>query len=166
MKITFTTQSPEQTEAVGYLLGSVVPRGTLIALEGDLAAGKTCLVRGMTRYFAKDAPVHSPTFTLVNQYGNDVPLYHLDLYRLGGPDELADLGYEELFDSDGVCAVEWSERAEGLLPEDRIEVKIAHGGGDCRNFVLVNRGIALPEDLEARITTRLQESDATTVVVD
>jgi tRNA threonylcarbamoyladenosine biosynthesis protein TsaE len=151
VELRFKTTSPEETEAVGFLLGGMLPRGTLIALEGDLAAGKTCLVRGMARFFAREAPVHSPTFTLVNQYGEDAPLYHLDLYRLGGPEELADLGYEEIFDSEGVCAVEWSERATGLLPEERIDIQLDHGGGDVRNFRLVNRGIALPKDWDSQI---------------
>ncbi|MCF6286297.1 MAG: tRNA (adenosine(37)-N6)-threonylcarbamoyltransferase complex ATPase subunit type 1 TsaE [Candidatus Hydrogenedentes bacterium] len=155
MELTFRTESPEQTEAVGFLLGALVPRGTLIALEGDLAAGKTCLVRGMARFFAQNAPVHSPTFTLVNQYGSDTPLYHLDLYRLGGPEDLADLGYEELFEPDGVCVVEWSERAEGLLPVERIDIQLAHGGGDRRTFRMLNRGIVLPEDWDKQILSLL-----------
>jgi len=155
MELTFETESPEQTEEVGFLLGALAPRGTLFALKGDLAAGKTCLVRGMARFFQQNAPVHSPTFTLVNQYGTDVPLYHLDLYRLGGPDELADLGYEEIFDSNGVCVVEWAERAEGLLPEERIDISLAHGGGDVRHFQLANRGIALPEGWDRQLRALL-----------
>jgi tRNA threonylcarbamoyladenosine biosynthesis protein TsaE len=160
MELQFETKSPEQTEALGFLLGGLVPRGTLIALEGDLAAGKTCLVRGMAKFFEQHAPVHSPTFTLVNQYGTDVPLYHLDLYRLGGPEELVELGYEEIFDSEGVCVVEWSERAEGLLPDERIDIKLAHGGGDVRTFHLRNLGIALPEDWAQQIQGLLVENAA------
>lgn len=152
MELSFETHSPEETEAVGYLLGSMLPGGTLVALEGDLAAGKTCLVRGMTRFFAQDAPVHSPTFTLVNQYGDaEAPLYHLDLYRLGGAEELADLGYEEIFDSPGICVVEWAERAEGLLPDARIHMQLAHGGGDRRTFHMTNHGIDLPADWTVHI---------------
>lgn len=143
--LNFETKSPEETEAVGFQLAKMVPPGTLVALQGDLAAGKTCLVRGMAKYFAENAPVHSPTFTLVNQYGDITPLYHLDLYRLGDPKELADLGYEEIFDSDGVCVVEWSERAEGFLPNHRIDIRLAHGGGDVRTFHITNYGIELPE---------------------
>lgn len=155
MELSFETHSPEETESIGYLLGSMLPSGTLVALEGDLAAGKTCLVRGMTRYFDQRAPVHSPTFTLVNQYGDDeAPLYHLDLYRLGGAEELADLGYEEIFDSKGICVVEWAERAEGLLPAERIHIQLAHGGGDRRTFQLTNHGVALPDDWVAQVRAR------------
>lgn len=155
MEHTFETQSPEETEAVGYVLAGLIPRGTLVALQGELAAGKTCLVRGMARQFDNGAPVHSPTFTLVNQYGGEYPLYHLDLYRLGEPDELADLGYEELFDSDGLCVVEWPERAGGLLPDERIIISISHGGGDRRHFRITSQGIALPDDWYARIMAAL-----------
>jgi len=147
----FETYSPEQTEEAGFVLASLLPKGTLVALHGDLAAGKTCFVRGMARCFDQHAPVHSPTFTLVNQYGTDMPLYHLDLYRLGGPDELADLGYEEVFDSEGVCVVEWAERAEGLLPAQRVDIHLAHGGGDRRTLDFINRGVDLPGDIESRL---------------
>ena len=97
------TRDPNVTERLGCALAGLLPAGAVVALFGDLATGKTCLVRGMAAHFAGGAPVHSPTFTLVNQYGADPALYHLDLYRLGGPEELADLGYEELFEPDGVC---------------------------------------------------------------
>lgn len=155
MEFTIKSESPEQTEEAGYLLAELVPRGTLVALCGDLAAGKTCFVRGMARGFDELAPVHSPTFTLVNQYGTDTPLYHLDLYRLGGPEELADLGYEEIFDSEGVCVVEWAERAEGLLPAQRLDIHLAHAGGDARTLRFHNLGIALPTDFEARLRSVL-----------
>lgn len=157
MEFRFETYSPEQTEEAGFVLASLLPKGTLVALHGDLAAGKTCFVRGMARCFDQHAPVHSPTFTLVNQYGADMPLYHLDLYRLGGPEELADLGYEEVFDSEGVCVVEWAERAEGFLPKQRIEIHFAHGGGDRRTLDFVNRGIALPVDIAFRLRGALTE---------
>ena len=139
-----TTSSPGETEALGRALAGLLPRGCVLALRGDLATGKTCLVRGMAARFADTAPVHSPTFTLVNQYGADPVLYHLDLYRLAGPEELADLGYEELFDSDGVCVVEWAERADGLLPEARVDIDLVHAGGDRRRLTITNRGVLPP----------------------
>ena len=136
-----TTVSAEETEELGKALAALLPRGSVLALRGDLATGKTCLVRGMARHFAAGAPVHSPTFTLVNQYGADPALYHLDLYRLGGPEEVADLGYEELFDPDGICVVEWAERADGLFPATRIDIDLAHAGGDRRKLRIVNHGL-------------------------
>ncbi len=145
------TRAPEQTEAIGRVLSDMLPAGTLVALYGDLATGKTCLVRGMASTIGGNEPVHSPTFTLVNQYGEEKPLYHLDLYRLDGPEMLADLGYEELFDGDGVCAVEWAERAEGLLPGAHLEVRLQHAGGDRRVLTFASHGVALPSDFEARL---------------
>lgn len=151
MHLELQTASPDQTECLGETLAALLPAGTLIALYGDLATGKTCLVRGMARYAGGSAPVHSPTFTLVNQYGDERPLYHLDLYRLGGPDMLADLGYEEIFDGTGLCAVEWAERAEGLLPEARVEIHLEHAGGDRRSIRITALGVALPQDATARM---------------
>ncbi len=136
-----TTASAEETESLGQALAPMLPRGCVLALRGDLATGKTCLVRGMARHFAEGVPIHSPTFTLVNQYGHDPALYHLDLYRLGGPGEVADLGYEELFDSDGICVVEWADRAEGLFPVTRVDIELAHAGHDRRRIIIANHGI-------------------------
>ena len=141
MKLELVTHSPEETEALGMALARLLPQGAAVALRGDLATGKTCLVRGMAAHFAQGAPVHSPTFTLVNEYGDATRLYHLDLYRLGGPEEMADLGYEELFDSDGVCVVEWAERAEELLPNQRLDIDLAHGGGDTRRIKMTNHNL-------------------------
>jgi tRNA threonylcarbamoyladenosine biosynthesis protein TsaE len=135
------TRTPEATELLGSALAGLLPDGVVVALFGDLATGKTCLVRGMAAHYAGGAPVHSPTFTLVNQYGVDPALFHLDLYRLGGPEELADLGYEELFEPDGVCVVEWAERAGVLLPQKRLDVRLFHAGGDARKLVFDDRGV-------------------------
>ena len=140
--LTLMTNTPEATERLGRVLAERTPTGTVIALYGDLATGKTCLVRGMSRHFAGDEPIHSPTFTLVNEYGEHPKLYHLDLYRLGGAEELIELGCEELFDSpDGLCAVEWAERAGVMLPETHLEIYLEHAGGDKRQLRIESRGI-------------------------
>jgi tRNA threonylcarbamoyladenosine biosynthesis protein TsaE len=119
----------------------LLPDGSVVALHGDLAAGKTCLVRGMSAALGAGVPVHSPTFTLVNEYVGGRRLMHLDLYRLGEPEEFADLGYEELLEPDGVCVIEWAERAGGLLPARRLEVFLEHGGGDIRKMTFRNWGV-------------------------
>lgn len=151
MAIDIETTAPEQTESIGRLLAELLPAGTLVALYGDLATGKTCLVRGMASHLGEGEPVHSPTFTLVNRYGEDRPLYHLDLYRLDGPEMLADLGYEEIFDGRGLCVVEWAERAEGLLPAEHLEIQLQHAGGDRRRLTLIAHGVSLAPDLETRL---------------
>ena len=126
--------SPEETERMGEHLATVLPEGTVVALHGDLATGKTCLVRGMARVFGPSDLVHSPTFTLVNRYGTGPFLYHLDLYRLRGPEETLDLGIEELMAPDGICVVEWAERAEGILPDGCLRLYLEHLGGDKRRI--------------------------------
>lgn len=130
--------SPEETERLGGILAEIMPRG-VVALRGDLASGKTCFVRGMAHYFGASLAVHSPTFTLINEYGQDRKLYHFDLYRLSGPYEVEDLGVAELFASDALCAVEWADRAEPLLPAQRVEVLFEHLGNDRRRVTFTNR---------------------------
>ena len=148
--LVLTTESAAQTREVGGRLAEMLKclgnrsGGRVVALRGDLATGKTCLVQGMAERLLLDNPVHSPTFTVVNEYGTSPTLYHLDLYRLSGPEELADLGYEEIFDSEAICAVEWSERAEEVLPEERLDVLLEHAGAENRRIQFEDRGL-LPE---------------------
>lgn len=148
------TQAPEETERLGKALAGLLGNGAVVALRGDLATGKTCLVRGMAGHFTSEPGVHSPTFTLVNRYGEEPPLYHLDLYRLAGPDELADLGYEELFDPDGVCVIEWAERAGNLLPMRRVDLFLEHAGGDLRRIEIHSGGV-LPEGWQKTLENAL-----------
>jgi len=144
-ELELTTDSEAETEALGLALAQLMAGGGVVALRGDLAAGKTCFVRGMARAFQDTGYVHSPTFTLVNEYGDARKLYHLDLYRLSGPRDLIDLGYEEIFEGPQVTAVEWAERAEGLLPVARVEVALEHAGGDQRRVCIEDHGV-LPSD--------------------
>jgi tRNA threonylcarbamoyladenosine biosynthesis protein TsaE len=142
--VQITTRSEAETEALGMTLARLLRPGSVVALRGDLAAGKTCLVRGMARALTGDAAVHSPTFTLVNEYGSPPALYHFDLYRLRGPEELFALGYEERFGGTAMAAVEWAERAEPLLPAHRVEIAMRHAGGDIREIRIRDLG-CLPE---------------------
>ncbi|MEA3364628.1 MAG: tRNA (adenosine(37)-N6)-threonylcarbamoyltransferase complex ATPase subunit type 1 TsaE [Candidatus Hydrogenedentes bacterium] len=135
------TSSPEETRALGAALAGLLPRGSVVALRGDLATGKTCLVSGMAEYFAQADYVHSPTFTLVNQYGEDPALLHVDLYRLSGAEEVAELGYAELFDSEDICVIEWADRAESLLPEVRLDIFLEHAAHDLRRIRMCNRNL-------------------------
>jgi len=121
---TVETNTPEETWAfASELLADIAP-GTIMALHGDLGAGKTCFVQGLARALGINEPITSPTYTLVCNYSGTLPLHHLDLYRLGGPDEVLGLGIEEYFDPTGITAIEWAERAEGLLPRDLLHIKI------------------------------------------
>jgi tRNA threonylcarbamoyladenosine biosynthesis protein TsaE len=150
--VRLTTGSEAETRRLGALLTGLLPLPCVVALRGDLGAGKTCLVSGMAETAGGTAPTHSPTFTLVNEYPGSPTLYHVDLYRLSEPAEALDLGVEEFFASPGepaphpqaVCVVEWAERAGALLPDQRLDVTLEHAGGDRRRITLLDQGI-LPE---------------------
>jgi tRNA threonylcarbamoyladenosine biosynthesis protein TsaE len=127
------TASPDETIALGRRLAAALQPGDVVALYGDLGAGKTHLVKGICAGLGvAPAAVTSPTFTLVNEYRGDLPVFHFDAYRVERPDEFFDLGYEDYFFGDGVSLVEWPERVEGLIPPEAIRLRLAHGGGDVR----------------------------------
>ena len=110
---TFISHSPAETEALGETWGRAAQHGQVIALSGDLGAGKTQLVKGIARGLGVTARVHSPTFTLVNEYGGGrLRLFHLDLYRLETPAQILSAGIEEFLSPDGVAVIEWAERLE------------------------------------------------------
>src|SRR5476651_2721992 len=110
---TFISQSPAETEALGEKLGRAAERGFVIALSGDLGAGKTQFVKGIARGLGISARVHSPTFTLVNEYGGGrLKLFHLDLYRLETREQILSAGIRDFLAPDGVAVIEWAERIE------------------------------------------------------
>ncbi len=105
------SHSPAETEALGESWGRSAQPGTIIGLSGELGAGKTQLVKGLARGLGIATRVHSPTFALVNHYsGGRLPLFHLDLYRLEGPEQIAAAGLEEYLHAEGVTVIEWAER--------------------------------------------------------
>ncbi len=112
--LTIETQSADETVRLGMLLGGLLEKPLLIRLAGDLGAGKTCITQGVARGLdvPDDEPVTSPSYTLMNQYSGRLPLYHFDLYRLTGADDLEDLGFSDYLDADGVTVVEWGDRFE------------------------------------------------------
>ena len=120
----YTTNSPDQTEAIGQALGQTVKAGTVIAYSGDLGAGKTAFTRGLARGLGITEPVTSPTYTIVNEYlSGRLPLFHFDMYRLRSADDLWDIGWEDYLERGGVCAVEWAENVEEAM-EDALWVHI------------------------------------------
>ncbi len=132
----YITNSPEETEAVGSALGRILPPGTVLAYRGDLGAGKTAFTRGLARGLGCTDIVTSPTYTIVNEYlSGKMPLFHFDMYRLGGSDELWDIGWEDYLDRGGICAVEWSENVSDAL-ENPIFVTIAKLGESCRRITV------------------------------
>ena len=122
----YVSHSEAETEAMGRRLAAVLAPGAVVAYRGDLGMGKTAFTRGLARGLGYEGRVTSPTFTIVNEYeGKGPPLFHFDMYRLEGAEELFDIGWEDYLDRGGVCAVEWSERVEEALPGDAVTVTIA-----------------------------------------
>jgi len=128
------TRNPEETEAVGERLGRALGPGDVVALTGDLGAGKTCFIRGLARGLDVRQPVSSPTFVLVNQYAGRVPVYHLDAYRTGSLTEVLDLGFDEYVSGDGVTVIEWADTLRPLIPADAVWVHIAGLGDEPRTI--------------------------------
>ncbi len=135
--MTYTTNSPQETESLGFSLAADLTPGTVIAYRGDLGAGKTAFTRGLARGLGYLEPVTSPTYTIVNEYlGGRLPLFHFDMYRLHSADDLWDIGWEDYLDRGGICAVEWSENVEDAL-EGAITVTIEKTGEDSRRITIL-----------------------------
>ena len=120
----FTTNDAESTLRIGHLLAQVLAPGDVVTLSGELGSGKTCLVQGICRGLCVIDDVTRPTYTLVNEYRGDIPVYHFDLYRLEDEISVLDLGFEEYIDGRGVCLVEWADKFPFILPDTRIDVAI------------------------------------------
>ena len=122
--IQIQVNSPEQTLKLGEIIGKSLNPGTIIALVGELGAGKSVLVKGLAKGLGVEEEPNSPTFVIMNCYEGRLPLFHFDLYRVADEDELIAMGYEEFFFGEGVAAVEWADRVPGIFPEEAIEIEI------------------------------------------
>ena len=134
--MTFTTNSPVETEAIGAALGKILQPGTVIAYRGDLGAGKTAFTRGLARGLGYQEPVTSPTYTVCNEYlGGRLPLFHFDMYRLRSAEDLWDIGWDDYLARGGICAVEWSENVDEAM-ENAVYVTIEKTGEESRRITL------------------------------
>lgn len=134
--LTFYTSSESETEALGERFSRSLHSGAVIAMYGDLGAGKTAFVRGMARGMDLDCRVSSPTFTIVNEYLGTRDLIHFDMYRLSSADELFDIGWEDYIRRDAVCVVEWSENVEDAFFGDEIKISIEKIGDNSRKITI------------------------------
>jgi tRNA threonylcarbamoyladenosine biosynthesis protein TsaE len=130
------TTRPEETEAAGARLAASLSGGAVIALTGELGAGKTCFAQGLARGLGVATRATSPTFVLINEYRGRLPVHHVDLYRIASLTEAMDLGLLELLDGDGVTVVEWADRLAPLLPPRTIHVRIDGVGDEPRTIVI------------------------------
>ncbi len=139
--IRIRTNSPEQTQAVGRSIGEQAQAGDIYLLTGSLGAGKTCLTQGIAWGLGVPGYARSPTFVLMTQYQGRMVLHHVDLYRIGNSEEAWDLGLEEQLTGDGVCVVEWADRAAEIFPQDCLWIELSHGGSvDCRDISFESSG--------------------------
>ena len=134
MKERQVSNSESETIKIAHNFAKSLVPGSVVALSGELGAGKTVFARGVAGYLEVKQQVTSPTFTLINEYRGTIPLYHMDLYRLNTLPEIVDIGVEDYFYGDGICLVEWAEKLEGLLPEHAVTINLKQIGNNKREI--------------------------------
>jgi len=157
LAFSIVTHSPDETFQIGQALGRMAKPGDVLLLQGPLGTGKTLLTQGLAKGLGITAPVTSPTFIIVNQYPGPLVLYHVDLYRIEATAEAIDLGLDDYFFGDGVCVVEWPERAPSAMPPEHLLVVLEHIGEHERSFSFQPKGSryqALAEQLRKAIDLR------------
>ncbi|MFR5147684.1 MAG: tRNA (adenosine(37)-N6)-threonylcarbamoyltransferase complex ATPase subunit type 1 TsaE, partial [Eubacterium sp.] len=121
----YETNSEKETFELGKNLGEQAKAGQIFCLNGDLGVGKTVFTQGFAKGLGIEENVNSPTFTIIQVYEEGrIPLYHFDVYRIGDPEEMYEIGYEEYFFGEGVCLIEWSKLIDELIPEEAINIEI------------------------------------------
>ncbi len=136
----YLSESPEETREIGRNLGRQLSRGDIVGLIGELGSGKTVLAQGICQGLEVREAVKSPSFIIITQYEGDIPVYHFDLFRIRSDKELLELGYEDYFYGDGVTIVEWAEKAMGLLPPKRVEVRLSILDENSRQIEIADTG--------------------------
>ena len=140
LELTLQTASPEETQEVGRAMGVVAQPGDVFLLAGPLGAGKTCLVQGFARGLQVKALVRSPTFVLMSRHQGRLTLHHIDLYRIADPEEAWDLGIDEQLFDEGVCMVEWADRAADIFPEGCLWVHLDYAPGVTHRTITFSKG--------------------------
>ncbi|MHB9036566.1 MAG: tRNA (adenosine(37)-N6)-threonylcarbamoyltransferase complex ATPase subunit type 1 TsaE [Armatimonadota bacterium] len=158
MRVTIHTNSAEETMALGEELGKRLRAGDVLALFGDLGAGKTTLTKGIALGMGLADDIHSPTFTLIHEHMGPTPLYHVDLYRLESEAEVDSLGIEEYIYSDGVTIIEWADRMKSLLPTDRLDIELRMKGDTDREMIFQTGSPRLQATIE-ELTGNADNSD-------
>lgn len=136
--MTFVTHSAEETIQLGKKIGSLLQPGAIIAMEGNLAAGKTTITKGIAKSLGIEETITSPTFTLISEYAGKMPLYHMDVYRLDSCEDFINLGVEDLMYGNGVSIIEWSERVREELPKSTITLRLEIREDGGRDITLEN----------------------------
>ncbi|MDA0712131.1 MAG: tRNA (adenosine(37)-N6)-threonylcarbamoyltransferase complex ATPase subunit type 1 TsaE [bacterium] len=143
----YLTHAARETIDLGIALSRTLNRGDCVALRGDLGSGKTCLVQGICKGLSVSDDVTSPTFVLINEYegvgqdGRAMAVYHFDLYRLAGPEELFGLGCDDYFYGTGICLIEWANLGGDLIPAEAIDISMVHVGDSQRKVTISGRAM-------------------------
>lgn len=137
MRLTFTTNSAEETIALGRKIGGALTGGEIIAMQGTLAAGKTTMTKGIAESLGVADTITSPTFCLISEYEGRLPLYHMDVYRLDGGEDFINLGVEDMMYGNGVSIIEWSEKVMDELPRETIIIKIEPKEGSTERTITI-----------------------------
>ncbi len=138
----FQTKSPSETIRIGKHMGSLLLPGDMVALVGELGAGKTQFIKGLAAGVGVGKPTYisSPSFTLINEYVGRVRFYHIDLFRLKSEKEAEELGLEEYFQGGGITAIEWADKIPSLLPQEILWINIRYAGEHTRSFEVIGKG--------------------------
>jgi len=148
--------SPEQTQLLGSHLGELAQRGDVFLLIGEMGTGKTCLVQAIARGLGIEEYAFSPSFIIIREYHGNLPLFHIDFYRVKHIEEISDLGLEEYLYGNGVCAIEWAEKGTSVLPEENLTIMLNYisDSETERSIHLESKGkryLELLEKLELRL---------------
>jgi len=141
-KVVVQTKSSAETIRIGKSIGSRLLPGDVVALVGELGAGKTQFIKGMAMGVGVGKPTYisSPSFTLINEYPGRIPFYHIDLFRLGWEKDAEELGLDDYFQGEGVTAIEWADKIPSLLPKEMLLIHIAYTGKNTRSLEITGKG--------------------------
>ena len=141
MTVNFITENPDETKKIGHTIGRLLEPGSIVLLFGELGTGKTCLTQGIANGVGIDEGqyVTSPSYILINVYTGKIPIYHIDLYRIQGSDDLFELGLEEYLYGEGVCIIEWADRMTSL-PESYLKIALEWIDRGRRQFYISGVG--------------------------
>lgn len=130
----YHSNSPRETENIAKAFAKKLKSGDVVTLDGDLGAGKTAFTQGLAKGLGVSDYVNSPTFTIVNCYDGDIPIYHFDVYRIEDSEEMYDIGYDEYVGTDGIAVIEWAQKISDILPLPRYEVIISRDDSRHEDF--------------------------------
>ena len=146
------------TQALGIIIGETVSAGDVILLTGELGSGKTCLTQGIARGLGVQGYVRSPTFVLMTRHHGRLTLHHVDLYRMGGPAEAWDLGLDEQLFGEGLCVIEWADRAAEIFPEDCLWIDLDHGPDTDSREITIEPGVHLDKSRFQKMLHLLEQN--------